>query len=167
MDQAPRPWVVMVVDDDALIRRAISIYLTTRSYEVIEAVNAADCLTKLCKKIPDIILLDVMMPPGPDGRETCQRIREFSEVPIILLTARAQETDRDARYCRRREWLYHETDKPQGSGGESSRPLAIPGPRMTPPTPRQHLALSPAPQQLSEIQECSSLRPAPRPAARS
>ena len=94
MDQAPRPWVVMVVDDDALIRRAISIYLTTRSYEVIEAVNAADCLTKLCKKIPDIILLDVMMPPGPDGRETCQRIREFSEVPIILLTARAQETDR-------------------------------------------------------------------------
>ena len=111
MDQAPRPWVVMVVDDDALIRRAISIYLTTRSYEVIEAVNGADCLTKLCKKIPDIILLDVMMPPGPDGRETCQRIREFSEVPIILLTARAQETDRDARHCRRRERLYHETDE--------------------------------------------------------
>lgn len=94
MDQISRPWVVMIVDDDALIRRAISIYLTSRGYEVIEAVNAADCLTKLCKMIPDIILLDVMMPPGPNGRETCQRIREFSEVPIILLTARAQETDR-------------------------------------------------------------------------
>ena len=94
MDQAPRPWIVMIVDDDALIRRAINIYLTTRSYEVIEAVNGDDCLAKLSKKMPDIILLDVMMPPGPNGRETCQRIREFSEVPIILLTARAQETDR-------------------------------------------------------------------------
>jgi len=94
MNQAPRPWIVMIVDDDALIRRAISIYLTTRSYEVIEAVNADDCLARLSKKMPDIILLDIMMPPGPDGRETCQRIREFSEVPIILLTARAQETDR-------------------------------------------------------------------------
>ena len=94
MDQVPRPWIVMIVDDDALIRRAINIYLTTRSYEVIEAVNGDDCLAKLSKKMPDIILLDVMMPPGPNGRETCQRIREFSEVPIILLTARAQETDR-------------------------------------------------------------------------
>ncbi len=94
MDEVPRSWVVMIVDDDALIRRAINIYLTTRSYEVIEAVNGADCLSKLGHEMPDIILLDVMMPPGPDGRETCQRIREFSEVPIILLTARAQETDR-------------------------------------------------------------------------
>lgn len=94
MEQVPKPWVVMIVDDDALIRRAISIYLTTRSYEVIEAVNGADCLSKLDHKMPDIILLDVMMPPGPDGRETCRRIREFSQVPIILLTARAQETDR-------------------------------------------------------------------------
>jgi DNA-binding response OmpR family regulator len=84
----------MIVDDDALIRRAINIYLTTRSYEVIEAVNSDDCLARLSKKMPDIILLDIMMPPGPNGRETCQRIREFSEVPIILLTARAQETDR-------------------------------------------------------------------------
>ena len=95
MNQAPRPWIVMIVDDDALIRRAINIYLTTRSYEVIEAVNGDECLAKLSKKMPDIILLDVMMPPGPNGRETCQRIREFSEVPIILLTARAQETDRE------------------------------------------------------------------------
>jgi len=95
MHQVPRPWIVMIVDDDALIRRAINIYLTTRSYEVIEAVNGDDCLAKLSKKMPDIMLLDVMMPPGLNGRETCQRIREFSEVPIILLTARAQETDRE------------------------------------------------------------------------
>jgi two-component system response regulator ResD len=95
MDQVPRPWLVMVVDDDALIRRAINIYLTTRSYEVIEAVNGDDCLAKLSPRMPDLILLDVMMPPGLNGRETCQRIREFSKVPIILLTARAQETDRE------------------------------------------------------------------------
>jgi DNA-binding response OmpR family regulator len=94
MDHAPRPWIVMIVDDDALIRRAISIYLTTRNYEVIEAVSGDDCLAKLSPKMPDVILLDVMMPPGLNGRETCRRIRLFSEVPIILLTARAQETDR-------------------------------------------------------------------------
>ena len=95
MGQTLGPWTVMVVDDDTLIRRAISIYLTTRSYEVIEAVNGDDCLAKLSPEMPDMILLDVMMPPGLDGRDTCRRIREFSEVPIILLTARAQETDRE------------------------------------------------------------------------
>ena len=93
MDQAPRPWTVMIVDDDALIRRAVTIYLSNRGYEIIGAVNGSDCLVKLSPKMPDVILLDVMM-PGMDGRETCRRIREFSEVPIILLTARAQESDR-------------------------------------------------------------------------
>jgi len=93
MDQVPRPWIVMIVDDDALIRRAVTIYLGNRNYEVMGAVNGSDCLAKLSPKMPDVILLDVMM-PGMDGRETCRRIREFSEVPIILLTARAQETDR-------------------------------------------------------------------------
>jgi two-component system alkaline phosphatase synthesis response regulator PhoP len=93
MDQKPRPWIVLIVDDDALIRRAVTIYLSNRGYEVIGAVNGSDCLVKLSPKMPDVILLDVMM-PGMDGRETCRRIREFSEVPIILLTARAQESDR-------------------------------------------------------------------------
>ncbi len=94
MDQIPRPWIVMIVDDDALLRRAVTIYLSSRGYEVIGAVNGNDCLTKLNAKVPDVVLMDVMM-PGLDGRETCRRIREFSEVPIILLTARAQETDRE------------------------------------------------------------------------
>ena len=94
MDQAPRPWIVMIVDDDALIRRALTIYLGNRGYEVVGAVNGDDCLDKLSIDVPDIILLDVMM-PGMDGRETCRRIREFSEVPIILLTARAEESDRE------------------------------------------------------------------------
>ena len=94
MDQTPRPWTVMVVDDDLLIRRAVTLYLSSRGYEVIDAANGNDCLTKLNAKVPDVVLMDVMM-PGMDGRETCRRIREFSEVPIILLTARAQETDRE------------------------------------------------------------------------
>ena len=93
MDQTPRPWIVMIVDDDVLIRRAVTIYLSNRGYEVIGAANGSDCLAKLNARMPDVILLDVMM-PGMDGRETCRRIREFSGVPIILLTARAQETDR-------------------------------------------------------------------------
>jgi DNA-binding response OmpR family regulator len=93
MDPSPRTWTVMIVDDDTLIRRAITIFLSNRGYEVIGAVNGNDCLAQLSSKMPDLILLDVMM-PGMDGRETCRRIREFSEVPIILLTARAQEGDR-------------------------------------------------------------------------
>ena len=94
MDQTPRPWTVMVVDDDSLIRRAVTLYLSSRGYEIIGAVNGNDCLTKLNSKVPDVVLMDVMM-PGMDGRETCRRVREFSEVPIILLSARAQETDRE------------------------------------------------------------------------
>jgi two-component system response regulator VicR len=84
----------MVVDDDSLIRRAVTLYLSSRGYEIIGAVNGNDCLTKLNSKVPDVVLMDVMM-PGMDGRETCRRVREFSEVPIILLSARAQETDRE------------------------------------------------------------------------
>jgi len=94
MDQAPRPWIVMIVDDDALIRSALTIYMNNRGYEVIGAVDGSDCLTKLSTVMPDVILLDVMM-PGLDGRETCRLIREFSQVPIILLTARAQKTARE------------------------------------------------------------------------
>ena len=94
MDQTPRPWTVMVVDDDSLIRRAVTLYLSSRGYEIIGAVNGNDCLTKLNSKVPDVVLMDVMM-PGMDGRETCRRVREFSEVPIILLSARAQEIDRE------------------------------------------------------------------------
>jgi DNA-binding response OmpR family regulator len=94
MGDPDKPWTVMIVDDDALIRRAVAIYLTNKGYQVTEAANGVDCLAKLDSVIPDVILLDVMMPPGMDGRETCRRIREFSEVPIILLSARAQEYDR-------------------------------------------------------------------------
>ena len=94
MGQTSKPWIVMIADDDALLRRAITIYFGNRGYEVIGAVSGGDCLDKLNVNMPDLILLDVMM-PGPDGRETCQRIRQFSEVPIILLTARAQEADRE------------------------------------------------------------------------
>jgi DNA-binding response OmpR family regulator len=85
--------ILMIVDDDELIRKVVEIYFTNRGHRVIGAVDGADCLEQLRSCHPDVILLDVTM-PGLDGWEVCRRIREFSDVPIAMLTARAQESDR-------------------------------------------------------------------------
>ena len=85
---------VMVVDDDELIRKVVKIYFTNRGHRVMSAVDGQDCLQQLRSSKPDVILLDVTM-PGLDGWEVCRRIREFSDVPVAMLTARAQEADRE------------------------------------------------------------------------
>ena len=83
----------MVVDDDELIRKVVGIYFTNRGHRVMSAVDGQDCLQQLRSSKPDVILLDVTM-PGLDGWEVCRRIREFSDVPVVMLTAHAQEADR-------------------------------------------------------------------------
>jgi two-component system, OmpR family, response regulator len=85
---------IMIVDDDELIRRVVTIYFGNRGHHVINAVNGQDCLDKMQVSKPDAVLLDVTM-PGIDGWEVCRCIRETSDVPIIILTARAQESDRE------------------------------------------------------------------------
>lgn len=84
---------IMIVDDDELIRKVVTIYFGNRGHHVINAVSGQDCLDKIKQGEPDALLLDVTM-PGMDGWEVCRRIREFSPVPIIMLTARAQASDR-------------------------------------------------------------------------
>jgi len=94
MSETSAVLTVMIADDDELIRRVTSIYFSGRGYRVVVVASGQECLAQLRLGEPDTLLLDVMM-PGMDGWELCRRIREFSAVPIIMLTACAQESDRE------------------------------------------------------------------------
>lgn len=84
---------VLVVDDEPRVVRLVSEVLKAMGYQVIAAINGQSALEMTALEQPDLILLDILLGSGPDGYEVCQRVREFSDVPIIMLTAKAQETD--------------------------------------------------------------------------
>lgn len=82
---------VLIVDDEEELRATLSYFLISQGYRVSTAADGVTALKLVKQKKPDIVILDLML-PKMDGLEVCWRIREFSEVPIIILTA----TDRDA-----------------------------------------------------------------------
>ena len=84
---------VLVVDDEALLVKGIRLNLQNDGYEVITGSNGAEAVLAAQIQEPDLIILDVMM-PEMDGLEACSRIREFSQVPIIMLTAKADDMDK-------------------------------------------------------------------------
>lgn len=84
---------LLLIDDDLTLIKALEIYLSGAGYEVAYASNGAEGLRKLYDVRPDLIVLDVMM-PQLDGWETCRRIRQMANVPIIMLTGVNQEADR-------------------------------------------------------------------------
>jgi DNA-binding response OmpR family regulator len=84
---------VLVADDEARYIRALQINLEARGYTVIAARDGQTAVELAASEEPDLIILDVRM-PNMDGYEACQRIREFSAVPIIMLTAMATEQDK-------------------------------------------------------------------------
>jgi DNA-binding response OmpR family regulator len=84
---------VLIVDDDLRLHELLSSYLTQNGFEVVRALDGLAGLAKLETDNFDAVLLDVMM-PGLDGLEVCRRIRRKSDVPILMLTARGDETDR-------------------------------------------------------------------------
>jgi two-component system response regulator ResD len=86
---------VLVVDDEHALRRLLRLYLENEGYTVLEADNGLDGLSLLRRGGIDVALVDVML-PGLDGFELVRRIRTESSVPIILLTARGEETHRVA-----------------------------------------------------------------------
>ncbi len=88
-----RPRRVLVVDDEPRLIHFIRLNLEHDGFEVIEATSGALALASLRDRLPDLILLDVMM-PELDGFETLQLIREISTVPVIMLTAKGEEEDR-------------------------------------------------------------------------
>ena len=90
------PWKVLVVDDDAFIRRPLEFILREEGFHPDTAVDGEDCLRKVTANRPDLIILDVMM-PGRDGFDVCRVLKgdpRHAEIPIILLSARGQEQDR-------------------------------------------------------------------------
>ena len=86
---------VLVIDDDKRLRDLIARYLTEQGYRVTTAVNAADARAKLAGITFDLLVVDIMM-PGESGLELTQSLRETSLVPILLLTAMGESTDRIA-----------------------------------------------------------------------
>ena len=87
------PGKILVVDDEASIVNIISFNLKKEGYEVITAGDGETGLELALREKPDLVLLDIMM-PQMDGYEVCRKIREKSNVPIIMLTARADEVDK-------------------------------------------------------------------------
>lgn len=84
---------ILVVDDELLYRRLLQVNLEKEGYNVVSVRNGEEALEYLSTQEPDVVLLDVMM-PKLDGFSTCERIRQFSNVPVIMLTARSEEQDR-------------------------------------------------------------------------
>ena len=84
---------VLIVDDEKNIVDIIAFNLKKEGFQVIKAGDGEEGLKKTFEQQPDIILLDIMM-PKMDGYETCKKIREKLQTPIIMLTARAEEVDK-------------------------------------------------------------------------
>ncbi|RVG56342.1 DNA-binding response regulator [Sinorhizobium meliloti] len=84
---------VLIVDDDTRLSAMLSDYLSGNGYTVDTAATATVGIAELGRRNPDVVILDVML-PDIDGFETCRRIRAVSDVPILMLTAKGEETDR-------------------------------------------------------------------------
>ena len=84
---------ILVVDDEPRMVQMIGMNLKLENFEVINAPDGYQALEKVTKEMPDLVLLDIMM-PEMDGFETLKRIREISSVPVIFLSVKAEETDR-------------------------------------------------------------------------
>jgi DNA-binding response OmpR family regulator len=88
-----QPKRVLVVDDEPRYLRLLEANLATEGYEVVKASNGQDALDIFSRQKFDLVILDIMM-PGVDGFTVCERIRAYSDVPIIMVTARGEEADR-------------------------------------------------------------------------
>ncbi len=88
---------VLVVEDDPGTSRFFTFALESENYHVLTAVNGLEGLKKAQEEIPDLVILDVML-PGLDGFEVCHRLRsdvKTAKIPIIMISAKAQEVDRE------------------------------------------------------------------------
>ena len=84
---------LLLVDDERSIREPLAQYLTKQGFRVTQAGDAESARTRMAAYAIDLVVLDIMM-PGEDGLSLCRHIRATGETPVILLTARAEETDR-------------------------------------------------------------------------
>ncbi len=84
---------ILVVDDEALLVKGIRFNLQNEGYDVITGSDGLEAVRMVQEQSPDLVVLDVMM-PNMDGLTACAKIREFSNIPIILLTAKADDMDK-------------------------------------------------------------------------
>jgi len=84
---------ILVVDDDVQMIEALTIYLGSRGWSVVTASNGQDALDKFVEHPADLVIMDIMM-PVMDGWELCQRLRQLTDAPINMLTARGQDYDK-------------------------------------------------------------------------
>ncbi len=90
---AAKKTTILTADDDLQLLRLVARNLQLEDYEVLTASDGKQALEQIESHMPDLVLLDVMM-PRMDGFTVCQRVREFSAVPIIIVTARGQDQDK-------------------------------------------------------------------------
>ncbi|HEY7413848.1 MAG TPA: response regulator, partial [Ktedonobacteraceae bacterium] len=84
---------IVVADDDPQLLRLVARNLELEGYVALTASDGQQALETIESKAPDLVLLDVMM-PKLDGFSVCHRVREFSSVPVIIVTARGQDQDK-------------------------------------------------------------------------
>ena len=85
--------LVLIVEDEAKLSALLDEYLTASNYRTLQVANGLDVVGLVRERSPDVILLDLML-PGRDGMDICRELRTFSNVPIIMMTARVEEVDR-------------------------------------------------------------------------
>jgi len=93
MKMPAKKTTIVVADDDPQLLRLMTRNLEFEGYEVLPASDGQQALAEIESHVPDLVLLDVMM-PKMDGFTVCHRVREFSSVPIIIVTARGQDQDK-------------------------------------------------------------------------
>lgn len=84
---------ILVVDDEPKVVHLVREVLTAAGYEVLAAYNGEHAIETVAIEQPDLVLLDVVLTGSMDGYQTAERLREFSEIPVIMLTARVRESD--------------------------------------------------------------------------
>lgn len=84
---------ILIVDDELSILKYLHANLEAEGYEVLMAMNGVQALQMLEAELPDLVVLDIMM-PEMDGLEVCRRLREWSQIPVIMLSARDDESDK-------------------------------------------------------------------------
>lgn len=84
---------ILIVEDDPKISALLADYFRNNEYEVLQIHNGLDALESVRTANPDLMILDLNL-PGLDGLEVCKRVRQFNQLPIIMLTARVDEIDR-------------------------------------------------------------------------
>jgi DNA-binding response OmpR family regulator len=84
---------ILVVDDDPLLVRLVRTHLEKAGYRVLSAADGEQAVEVAANELPDLVVLDLML-PKLDGYDVCRRIREFSMVPVVMLTARGEPVDR-------------------------------------------------------------------------